>query len=46
MRSSSLLHEAPDKFRNLIRCGIDREMTRIEDVNFGLRYILAIGFRF
>src|SRR4051794_1829786 len=31
--SSSSLHEAPDELRNLIRRGIEREMTRIEDVD-------------
>src|SRR5713226_3460991 len=41
-----LLHEAPDELRNLIRCGIEREMTRIEDMEFGLRHVAAIGLRF
>src|SRR3984893_1072871 len=40
-----LLHEAPDKLRNLIRCSIEREMARIEDVDLGLRYVLAVAFR-
>src|SRR3989441_13271901 len=44
--SFPLLHEAPDELRNLIRCGIEREMTRIEYVDFGLRQVAAIGLRF
>jgi len=39
-------HEALDEQRNLIRCGIEREMTRIEDVEFSLRHVAAMGFRF
>ena len=46
MRSPPLLHEAPDELRNLIRCGIEREMARIEDVDFGHRHVAAIGLRF
>src|SRR6266487_5104673 len=38
-------HEAPDELRNLIRGGIEREMARIEDVDLGLRYVLAVAFR-
>jgi hypothetical protein len=30
---------------NLIRCGIEREMARIEHVDFCLRHVAAIGFR-
>jgi hypothetical protein len=41
-----LLHEAPDELRNLIRRGIERKMTRIEDVDFGLRHVAAIGLRY
>src|SRR5207302_6572407 len=44
--SLPLLHEAPDELRNLIRCGIEREMARIEDVDFGPRHVAAIGLRF
>jgi hypothetical protein len=44
--SPPLLDEAPDELRDLIRCGIEREMTRIEDMEFGLRHVAAIGFRF
>src|ERR1700680_2173179 len=43
--SGPLLHEAPDELRNLIRCGIEREMARIEDMDFGLRHVAAIGLR-
>ena len=46
MGSPPLLHEAPDELGNLIRRGIEREMTRIEDVDFGLRHVAAIGLRF
>ena len=46
MRSSPLLHEAPDELRNLIRCGVEREMARLEQVDFGLRHVAAIGLRF
>lgn len=35
MWSLPLLHEAADELRNLIRCGIEREMARIEYVAFG-----------
>src|SRR5260370_3621862 len=41
-----LLHEAPDKLRNLICCGIEREMAGIEDVDFALRNVFALAFRF
>src|SRR6266404_5273131 len=41
-----LLHEAPDELRNLIRCGIEREMTRVQNVDFGLRHVMSIGLRF
>src|ERR1700674_287714 len=40
---TSAAHEVPDDLRNLIRCGIEREMTRIEDVDLGLRHVAAIG---
>jgi hypothetical protein len=43
---SSLLHKASHELRNLIRCGIEREMARIEDVDFGLQDIFAVTFRF
>ena len=46
MRSPSLLHEVPDELRNLMRCGIERKMARIEDVDFGLRHVAAIARRF
>jgi len=47
LRSSSpLLHEAPDELRDLIRSGIEREMTGIEDVDFSLRHVAAISLRF
>jgi hypothetical protein len=42
----SLLHEATNELGNLIRRGIEREVTRIEDVDFGLRHVSAIGLRF
>ena len=44
-RSPPLFHEAPDKLSDLITCGIEREMARIEDVDFGLRQVTAIGLR-
>src|SRR6266478_6575158 len=44
--SPPLLHEAPNELRNLIRCGIEREMARIENMYFGLRHVAAIGLRF
>ena len=46
MASIAGLQEAPDELSNLIRSGIEREMTRIEDVDFGLRHFAAIGLRF
>jgi hypothetical protein len=42
----SLLHEATNELGNLIRRGIEREVTRIENVDFGLRHVSAIGLRF
>src|SRR6266853_156185 len=42
----STTHKAPHKLRNLICCGIEREMTCIEDVDFGLWHVPAIGVRF
>ena len=41
-----LLHEVPNKLRDLIGGGIEREMAGIENVYFSLRHILAIAFRF
>src|SRR5215470_15690455 len=41
-----LLHETIDKLRNLIRCRIEREMPRVEDVDFGVRNVATIGLRF
>ena len=33
-----------NKLRDLIGCGIEREMSRVEHVNFRLRHIAAISF--
>jgi hypothetical protein len=43
----SSLHEAADELRDLISCGIEREVTRIEDVDLGLRYVspICLGLR-
>ena len=46
LESPPLLHESPDELRNLIRSGIEREMARIEDVDFSLRHVAAIGLPF
>jgi len=40
-----LFYEGPDELRNVIRCGIEREMTGIENVDFGLRHVLPVTFR-
>src|SRR5438309_2033150 len=42
---SPLLHEIADELRNLIRCPIEREMARIENVYLSVRHVPAIGFR-
>src|ERR1700674_4330704 len=36
-------NELPNEPGNLLRHGIEREMTRIEDVDFGFRHVSAIG---
>ena len=41
-----LFHKAPDELRDLIRRRIQCEVARIEDVDFGLRHVAAIGLRF
>jgi hypothetical protein len=41
-----LLHEASDELRDFICGRIQCEMTGIENMNLGLRHILAIAFRF
>jgi hypothetical protein len=46
VRSPPLLHEASDELRNLVRSRVEREMTRIEDVDFGLGDIAAISLWF
>src|SRR6266850_3327395 len=38
-------HETPDELCNLIRSSIQREVTRVENVDFGLRHVAAIRFR-
>ena len=43
---SPLLHEVPDELGNLICYCIEREMARLEDVDFGLGHVLAVAFRF
>ena len=35
-------HEAANKLRNQILCGIEREMTCVEDVDFGLQHVAAM----
>ena len=42
IRTIALLHEAADELRDVVRRGIERGMTRIEDVHFGIRDIAAI----
>jgi hypothetical protein len=39
-----LHHERPDELRNLTCGGIERKMTAIEDVHFGLRRVAMIRF--
>src|SRR5881392_2413967 len=41
-----LLHNVPDQRGNFICSRIEREMARIENVDFGLRHILTVAFRF
>src|SRR5260370_35711405 len=41
-----LRHEAPDELGNLIRGGIEREMPRVEDMDFGRRHVATIGLPF
>src|SRR5260370_18037693 len=43
---SAATHEVADELRDPIRLGIEREMTRIEDVDFGGRHVAAIGLGF
>ena len=40
-----LLHEATNKLRRLVRRGVEREVTGVEDMDFGLKDVAAIGFR-
>ncbi len=44
-RSPPFLHEAGDELSNLIGLRIEREMTGVENVDFGLRDVAAIRFR-
>src|SRR3954462_12846694 len=44
--SALLLHKITNELRNLIRSGVEREMARIEDVDFGFRHIFVVTFRF
>src|SRR6266850_1503196 len=44
--SPTLLHEAADNTRNLVRCCIEGEMPCVEDVDLGLRHVAAIGLGF
>src|SRR5207253_6523185 len=41
-----LLHETPDELRDLICGRIEREMARIEHVDFGFGHVATIGLRF
>ena len=41
-----LLHEITNELRDLIRSSVEREMTGIEDVDFGFRHIFAVSFWF
>jgi len=41
-----LLHEVTNELRNLIRSSVEREMTGIEDVDFGCRHVFAVSFWF
>jgi len=45
-KTDELFHEAPHELRNLIGRGIEREVACIEDVDFRLRHVAAIGLRF
>ena len=45
-KTDELFHEAPHELRNLISSGIEREVACIEDVDFRLRHVAAIGLRF
>ena len=44
--SAPLLHEASDELSDLIGGGIEREMSRLEDMDFGLRHVAPIGLWF
>jgi hypothetical protein len=43
MVSVGSLHELPDELRDPIRRGIEREMTRIEYMDFGIAHVAAVG---
>src|SRR5690348_1092882 len=45
-RTTVAAHESLHELRDLIRSPIDREMTRLEDVDFGLWHVAAISLRF
>ena len=45
LATAALPHEATDELRSLIGCGIKRKMTRIEDMDLGVRNVAAIGLR-
>jgi len=44
--ATSFFHESPNKFRDFVCFGIEREMSGIEHVHFRLRHVFAITFRF
>ena len=43
--ASRLFHKCPNERRDFVCFGIEREMSRVEDVDFCVRQILAIAFR-
>ncbi len=40
-----IVREAAHEIRNLIRCGIEREMARIKHVDLGVRHVIAVALR-
>ena len=43
--ATSFFHESPNKFRDFVCFGIEREMSGIKHVHFSLRHVFAISRR-
>ena len=41
-----LIHESMNKLSHLVRRRVEREMTGVDDMDFGLGDVAAISFRF